>query len=38
MLKKVLAMEKVKGDNVSTPIWDAIKEIVAKYDNEATPY
>lgn len=29
----VVLMEKVKGDNVETPIWEEYKEIVKKYDS-----
>lgn len=32
----VLLMEKVKGDNVPTPIWEEIKKVVAKYDERGS--
>lgn len=32
--KPVYLMEKVKGDNVETPIWDKYGEIIAEYTDE----
>lgn len=29
----VILMEKVKGDNVPTPIWEDIKNVIGKYDD-----